>query len=63
MKIIQKNGGYKDDELASYKYIIYGNCITQMKVIVSAAAKLNIQLDSDENRVSFFSPSALLDLC
>lgn len=50
MKIIQKNGGYKEDELSAYKYIIYGNCITQMKVIVSAAAKLNIQLENDENK-------------
>lgn len=50
MKIIQTNGGFKEEELASYKYIIYGNCITQMKVIVSAAMKLGEQLDSDENK-------------
>jgi GTPase SAR1 family protein len=50
MKIIQKNGGFKEDELHSYKYIIFGNCITQMKVIVSAAAKLGIECESEENR-------------
>lgn len=52
MKIIQDNGGFSTDELQSYKYIVYGNCVTQMKVIVNAAMKLDIPLDSDENRVS-----------
>lgn len=42
MKIIQTDGGYSPEELASYKYIVYGNCITQMKVIVNAAQKLDI---------------------
>jgi GTPase SAR1 family protein len=50
MKIIQKNGGYKEEELATYKFIVFGNCITQMKVIVSAAMKLGIELDSEENK-------------
>lgn len=50
MKIIQTNGGFKDDELASYKYIVFGNCITQMKVIVSAATKLGIEFDNAENK-------------
>lgn len=50
MKIIQNNGGYTEDELASFKYIVFGNCITQMKVIVNAAAKLNIDMESPENR-------------
>jgi len=50
MKIIQKNGGFKEEERNSYKYIIYGNCITQMKVIVSAAAKLGIEMELEENK-------------
>jgi len=50
MKIIQKNGGYKPEELSTYKFIIYGNCITQMKVIVSAAMKLGIEMESEENK-------------
>eukprot|EP01100_Stratorugosa_tubuloviscum_P014005 TRINITY_DN725_c0_g1_i1.p1 TRINITY_DN725_c0_g1~~TRINITY_DN725_c0_g1_i1.p1 ORF type:complete len:353 (+),score=163.43 TRINITY_DN725_c0_g1_i1:156-1214(+) len=50
MKIIQKNGGFKDDERASFKYIIFGNCITQMKVIVSAANKLGLEYDNEENK-------------
>jgi len=50
MKIIQDNGGFTTEELQSYKYIVYGNCVTQMKVIVNAATKLNIELDSDENK-------------
>lgn len=56
MKIIQDNGGFSTDELQSYKYIVYGNCVTQMKVIVNAAMKLDIALDSDENRVCCTSP-------
>jgi len=50
MKIIQDHGGFTTDELQSYKYIVYGNCVTQMKVIVSMAAKLGTPLDNDENR-------------
>jgi len=50
MKIIQDNGGFSTEELQSYKYIVYGNCVTQMKVIVSAVMKMNITLDSEENR-------------
>jgi len=50
MKIIQDNGGFTTEELQSYKYIVYGNCVTQMKLIVNAALKLNIELESDENR-------------
>lgn len=49
MKIIQDNGGFSQDELQSYKYIVYGNCVTQMKVLVSAAVKIGATLDSDEN--------------
>lgn len=55
MKIIQDNGGFSTEELQSYKYIVYGNCVTQMKVIVNAATKLGIELESDENKVDFLS--------
>jgi len=50
MKIIQDHGGFTTEELQSYKYIVYGNCVTQMKVIVNAAMKINIELDSEENK-------------
>jgi len=50
MKIIQDNGGFSTEELQSYKYIVYGNCVTQMKVIVNAAMKLGIELSGDENK-------------
>jgi len=51
MKIIQDNGGFSTEELQSYKYIVYGNCVTQMKVIVNAAiTKLSIEFDNEENR-------------
>jgi len=32
------------------KFVVFGNCITQMKVIVQASAKLGIQLSTEENR-------------
>eukprot|EP01098_Paradermamoeba_levis_P004760 TRINITY_DN2031_c0_g1_i4.p1 TRINITY_DN2031_c0_g1~~TRINITY_DN2031_c0_g1_i4.p1 ORF type:complete len:352 (-),score=91.36 TRINITY_DN2031_c0_g1_i4:157-1212(-) len=51
MKIIQKDGGYSQEELASYKYIIFGNCITQLKVIVNAAQKLGIEIEDDDNKL------------
>lgn len=47
MKILQKKGGFSKEELQSYKYIVYGNCVTQMKVLVSASAKLNIPINPD----------------
>jgi len=50
LRIIQDNGGFSEEELKSYRYIVYGNCVTQMKVLVNAAAKLSFELDSDENR-------------
>lgn len=58
MKIIQVNGGFSQEELQNYKYIIYGNCVTQMKVIVNAALTrlpqldppIEISFDSEENK-------------
>jgi hypothetical protein len=49
MKIIQQNGGYTKEELAEFKYTIFGNVITQMKVIVTVALKLNVPLDTPDN--------------
>ena len=59
MKILSVGGGFSDDELQSYKYIVFGNCVTQMKVIVSAAIKLNFELDTEENKVCLQK----LDVC
>jgi len=50
MKIIQLNGGFAPDELQSYKYIVYGNCVSQMKVLVSAAMKQELEFSSPENK-------------
>jgi len=50
MKIIQKDGGFSLDEKEAFKNIVYGNCITQMKVIVSALTKLGVSVDP-ENEV------------
>lgn len=48
MKIISMYGGFTNEELEFYKTVVYGNCITQMKVIVGVAQKLNITLESNE---------------
>jgi len=49
MKIMQINGGFSKEELQSYAYIIFNNCISQMKVLVGAAQQLQISLDNQEN--------------
>jgi len=53
MKIIQDHGGYTKDELLEYKYIIYGNSITQMKCILEAAQKLNMGVANPDNLVRY----------
>lgn len=50
MKIIQDNGGYSKDELLEYKYIIFANCISQMKCLVDAGAKLGIDVANPSNK-------------
>jgi hypothetical protein len=51
MKIISMAGGFTREELMAYKHVIYGNCVTQMKVIVHAASKLGIEMASEDNMV------------
>lgn len=51
MKLLQINGGFTQEELLAYRYIVYGNCLTQMKILVNSAQKLGIDLESDENKV------------
>jgi len=53
MKIIQDHGGYSKEELLEYKYIIFGNSITQMKCILEAAQKLNMSVADPDNLVRF----------
>lgn len=45
MKILQDNGGYSTKELESFRYVIHGNCITQMKVLVESALKDNAPIE------------------
>ncbi len=42
----------------AYKHVIYGNCVTQMKVIVHAASKLGIEMASEDNAVRVSSSSS-----
>ena len=50
MKLLQKQGMTKE-ELQSFKYIVFANVVTQMKVLVNATQKLDIQIESEANRV------------
>jgi len=50
MKIIQDNGGYSREELLEYKYIIFANCISQMKCLVDAGVKLGIDVANVANK-------------
>lgn len=58
MKIISMAGGFTREELMAYKHVIYGNCVTQMKVIVHAASKLGIEMASEDNAVRVSSSSS-----
>jgi GTPase SAR1 family protein len=49
MKILSLDGGFTREELNDYKFVVYGNCITQMKVLLNAAVKLNINVAKEEN--------------
>jgi len=48
MKIIQIGGGFSADELNTFRYIVYGNIITQMKVLITAANRLECEWSSEE---------------
>ena len=54
MKLLTLGGGFTDEELASFKHIIYSNCISQMKVLVINIEKLEIDYELPENAVSIF---------
>jgi len=47
MKLLQINGGFTQEELHAYRYIVYGNCLTQMKILVNSAQKLGIELEDE----------------
>jgi len=50
MKILQIEGGFTKDEMNTYRFVVYSNCISQMKVLVNAVEKLHLEYDSDENK-------------
>jgi len=49
MKILQDKGGFLPEELENYKNIIRGNCISQMRALVTACVKLGNAFDSEEH--------------
>jgi len=53
MKIIQDGGGYSTEELLEYKYIIFANCISQMKCLVDAGIKLGMDVANLANKNAF----------
>jgi len=48
LKIIQDNGGYSKEELMSFVPLVRSNVISQMRVVLEAAALLKIELFSQE---------------
>lgn len=52
MKILTLGGGFNPEELASFKHIIYSNCISQMKVLITNLAKLEMSYEIPENEVT-----------
>ena len=50
LKIIQtRNAGYTEQELRSFRFVVYANVISQMKVLVKASKLLNIPLQDSTN--------------
>ncbi|KAM9942377.1 hypothetical protein ACTFIW_001976 [Dictyostelium discoideum] len=50
MKIIQEDGGYSVEELLEYRAFVYSNCISQMEALLTASAKLNIELEVENKQ-------------
>jgi len=49
MKILQ-NGSLSKEELMSFQHVIYGNTITQMKLLCAEAIKVGINMSTEENQ-------------
>ena len=56
MKLLTLGGGFTEEELGSFTHIIYSNCISQMKILVSNLGKLDIEYEVPENEVSQRTP-------
>ena len=50
MKILQLDGGFTKPEKKLFRHIVFGNCITQMKVLVAACAALNHEYQIEQNK-------------
>lgn len=48
MKILQTDGGFSQDEMIKYKNLVFRNCVSEMKVLATAAQKLEIPLSSPQ---------------
>lgn len=48
MKILQLDGGFSSDEMAKYRTLVFRNCVSEMKVLATAAQKLEIPLSTPQ---------------
>jgi hypothetical protein len=55
MKILQIDGGFKPEELQAFKALVYKNCVSEMKVLASAAYKLEISMAHPTTQVRHFN--------
>ena len=49
MKIIQDDGGFTKEELQGFRHIVHANCISQMRVLVQAAARQRQPFQNQNN--------------
>jgi GTPase SAR1 family protein len=49
MKIIQDKGGFSREESLHFRSVIYSNCISQMKVLITAASNLQVSFSTKES--------------
>eukprot|EP01122_Echinamoeba_exundans_P014065 TRINITY_DN6297_c0_g1_i1.p1 TRINITY_DN6297_c0_g1~~TRINITY_DN6297_c0_g1_i1.p1 ORF type:complete len:350 (-),score=49.34 TRINITY_DN6297_c0_g1_i1:199-1248(-) len=48
MKILQLDGGFSQEEMVKYRNLVFRNCVSEMKVLTTAAQKLEIPLSSTQ---------------
>lgn len=48
MKILAREGGYTEEDLKGYKFIIFSNCITQMQVLLEHAIHAGVQFANQQ---------------
>jgi hypothetical protein len=57
MKILQLDGGFSQEEMVKYRNLVFRNCVSEMKVLTTAAQKLEIPLSATQIQVRHHSCS------